>query len=120
MKVAKIVYDFAKDGGAVGNIIVGAGMIPKDAIVVGGLIFVNTAVTSGGAATVALRLEADADLLAATAKASISLNAKLDVIPVRTAATVIKATDYRGVTVQVAVADLTAGKLTIFLEYYQV
>lgn len=118
MKVAKFVYDFAKDGGAVGAVVVGANLIPANALVVRGMVHVDTAVLSGGSATVALGLETATDILAATAKASLTLAAKLDTVPVGTAATAVKTTAARGLTVTVGTAALTAGKITVFLEYY--
>lgn len=118
MKVAKFVYDFAKDGGAVGAVVVGAGMLPNGAIVNGGTVHVDTAVTSGGSATVALGIETATDVLGATGKASFTLGARLDVVPVRTAATAVKTTASRGLTVTIGTATLTAGKITVFLEYY--
>jgi hypothetical protein len=117
MKVAYFEYDFAKDGGAVGDITLRGANIEKGAVVVGGMIDVETAVTSGGAATVALKLATAADVLAATGKASFSLNATLDVVPVRTAATAVKLTANKDLTMTVAVAALTAGKFTVALYY---
>jgi len=118
MKVAKFVYDFANDGGAVGAVVVGANKIPDNAQVVRGMVHVDTAVLSDGSATVALGLETATDILAATAKASLTLAAKLDTVPVGTAATAVKTTAARGLTVTVGTAALTAGKITVFLEYY--
>lgn len=110
-------YDFAKHGGAVGDIALAA-QIPSGAIVTRGMVHVVTAVTSGGSATVALKLVGTADVLAATAKASLTAGALLDTVPVGTAATAIKTTANTGLTVTVAVAALTAGKIRVHLEYY--
>ncbi len=117
-RVAYFEYDFAKDGGAVGDIALRGDRLPNDAVITSGMIHVNTAVTSGGLATVALSVLAAEDVLAATAKASLTLNALLDTVPVGTAATAIRTTSAGlGVTMSIAVAALTAGKITVALEY---
>jgi len=110
-------YDFARDGGVVGNIALRGNYIPKGAIIMDGLIDVETAITSGGSATCALQLEAANDILAATGKASFTLDAKLDVVPVGTAATSVRTTDKKKVVMVVAAAALTAGKITVALRY---
>ena len=118
-RIAKGTYDFAVQGGAVGNInlydsvyapgvsampgqpqSVGVAkqagvfkplILPYNSIVVRALIDVITAPTSGGSATLALSTGATAaDLLAATAKASFT--GLIDGIPVHSAATAIKIT----------------------------
>lgn len=118
-QVAYFEYDFSRDGGAVGDIALRGDAIPEGAIITDGKVHVNTALTSGGAATIALKFLTAADTLAATAVASWSLNAILDVVPVRTAATAIRNTTAgQKLSATVAVAALTAGKFTVALEYY--
>lgn len=118
-RVAYYEYDFAKDGGAVGEITLRGPGLPEGAVVTDGKIHVKTAVTSGGSATVALHLLTAADVLTATAKASLSLNAILDVVPVRTAATsILNTTAGTKLKATVAVAALTAGKFIVALEYF--
>lgn len=118
-RVAYFEYDFARDGGAVGDIPLRGDALPAGAIVTDGKIHVHAAVTSTGDATVALNLLTAADILAATAKAALTANALLDVVPVRTAATSIRNTVAgAGLTATVAVAALTAGKFIVALEYY--
>lgn len=121
--VVKCVYDFAVLGGAIGDIPLlddegNPAMIPAKAIVTNVLIDTLTAPLSGGAATVALKLVSAADLLGATAKASVT--GMLDGIPVNTAATAVKngASDSQ-VKATVGTAALTAGKLNVFVEYVQ-
>lgn len=118
-RVAYYEYDFAIDGGAVGDITLRGPGLPDDAIVDTGKVQVKTAVTSGGSATVAVKLLSAADLLAATAKASLTANAIFDVVPAGTAATALRTTS-AGLkpAITVAVAALTAGKLIVALEYY--
>lgn len=143
-QVAKGVYDFTIQGGAVGNAnlydcsyaptsseragLGGAGrfmplIIPGSAIITRCLIDVVTAALSGGAATVAFSSGVTAaDLRAATAKATLSIGALLDGIPANTAATsfkVVAATGSQGVIpfCAIATAALTAGKWNVHIEY---
>lgn len=118
-RVAYFEYDFAIDGGAVGDISLRGDRLPNDAVVTGGMVHCKTAVTSDGAATVALRLLAAGDVLAATGKASFTTNALLNTVPDGTAAHALRATSGGlGVTMSVAVAALTAGKVIVALEYF--
>lgn len=110
-------YDFAKDGGAVGDITLRGGRLPAGAVVVSGIVDVQTSVTSGGAATVALKLVAAEDVLAATAKASLAAG-QVTVVPVNTGATAVKTTAPTQLVATVAVAALTAGKMVVCLDYY--
>ncbi len=110
-------YDFAKEGGAVGDIALRGGALPSGAIVHSGLVTIQTAVTSGGSATVALKLESAGDVLAATAKASL-ISPGVAVVPVITDASKwILTTGAVQVVATVAVAALTAGKLIVELFY---
>lgn len=118
--VLKAVYDFSVSGGAVGDIGLldddgNPAKIPANAIVTRVLIDVLTAPTSGGSATVAGKLVNAADLLAATAIASITgfVAGKPD----EAVANLVKPTSETQVKITVAVAALTAGKFNMFLEY---
>ena len=118
-RVAYFEYDFSRDGGAVGDITLRGDKLPNDAVVNIGAIHVNTALTSGGSATIALKILSANDVKGATAVATWSANAILDTVPVGTAATSIRTTSSGlGVTMTVAVAALTAGKFTLALEYF--
>ena len=117
VKVGYHEYDFAKDGGAVGDIPLRGNDIPKDAIILDGMVDVQNALLSGGATTAALKQVSVDDLLAATAKASFAANAKLDIVPVGTAATCIRTTAKGKPVMTVAVAPLTAGKFTLCTRY---
>jgi len=110
-------YDFAVHTGAQGAYIVGAGTLPKGAIILDGIIHVVTACTSTGSATVAVSVVGANDLLTATAVASLTLNALFDVVPVCSAATAIRLTAAAGVTFTIATEDLTAGKIVCGLRY---
>lgn len=113
-------YDFAVQGGAVSTIVLtGDNAIPAGSIVMGGLIEVDTVVTSGGAATLGVNLESAGDILAATvvSGAPWSSTGRKSVIPVFTGATTVKTTVSRSLAVTVAVAALTAGKFRVILFY---
>lgn len=116
-RVAIFEYDFAKDGGAIGDIALRGGDIPNGALVDFGLIDVVKACTSGGAATLAVKLVAAEDILAAEAVATFALNATLATVPVGTAATTVKTAARKVPVLSIAVAALTAGKFRIALEY---
>lgn len=114
--VAVFEYDFAKHGGAIGAITIDPKLLPKDAIVTSGVIHGKIACV-GATATLAFHLVGAADVLAATAVASFSANALIDVVPVGTAATMIRCTAATQLILTVAVAALTAGKIAVALEY---
>jgi hypothetical protein len=118
----KCTYDFANQGGAIGDIALkdfagNNAVIPSGAIIRDVIIYVETALTSGGSATIAVKAQSAADLKAATAVASYSLAAVLAGVPVGTAATAIALTADRTVTITVAVAALTAGKMHVYVDY---
>jgi hypothetical protein len=111
-------YDFAVDGGAVGDIVLrgidaSGNSVPAGATVITGWVDVATAVTATGG-TFALKLEGTADLLAGAA--SITTGRK-SIIPVGTGATAIRTTATRSITATVATAAATTGKLTVTLIY---
>jgi hypothetical protein len=108
------VYDFAVHGGAVGAIDLGIS-VPAGTIILDGIYDVVDALASGGAATIALKVEGTGDVLAAAAIGTAGTEGLHDVVPDGTAAKAIKATEDRKVTLTVAVAALTAGKLYGFL-----
>jgi len=91
--------------------------IPDNAIVISGHVDVITAVTSAGAATVAIGLVSGVDLLAATAKASLTLAAQVPMAAVKTAP--IKLSAEKAVTVTVGTAALTAGKFDGYIVWME-
>lgn len=122
LKVARGRYDFAVDGGAVGDIdLTSTEQIPDNAVVLGGFIEVDTALTSGGSATVALKVESAADLQTAAGVGSApwSSTGIKSVIPVFTGATAVKTTEARKIQATVATAALTAGVFDVVLFYTQ-
>lgn len=122
IQVAEGVYDFAVDGGAVGNIALRGenAVIPSGAIITDVLIDVETLLTSGGAATVALKAESAADLNAADAISGApwsTATAKRGDLDADTAP--VKTTANRTITATVAVAALTAGKFKVYVTYLE-
>lgn len=117
----RAVYDFAVNGGVQGTIVLRAKAIPKGAIVVGGYVFVDTALLSLGAATGAVQVESAGDIVATTGKASWTTGLK-NVLPVAasgslTATTRFPTTAARDISFVIASADLTAGKFSVVLDY---
>lgn len=127
VKTAVGLYDFAVDGGAVSTITLrslgmASNVIPNGSVITGGYIDIQTALTSGGAATIGANSEAAGDIVAAaTAVATWSLGRKT-VLPADTtgsaaAGTQVKLTAARSITITIAAFALTAGKFTLVLEY---
>jgi hypothetical protein len=112
-------YDFAVDGGAVGSITLrGDAVIPSGAIIIDSGINVDTAPTSGGAATIAVQSEAAGDIQAAAAISGApwsTTGAKRGSLTATSAP--VKTTAARTLTAVVGTAALTAGKFTIWAAY---
>ncbi len=121
LRVARAKYSFAVDGGVVGLITPATtATLPINSIVLGGLINVTTACTSGGSATIAVGTSAGSSassLKTATAVATFSSAAMLATVPVFTAASAVKLSAAGSITVTVATADLTAGIFEVSLFY---
>lgn len=113
-------YDFAVDGGAVSTIAITSGTpIPSGSVILGGYVDVTTALTSGGAATIACEVEAANDILTAVAVASWTTGRK-NVLPspttgALTASTAVKTTAARDISIVIAAAALTAGVCNVVL-----
>lgn len=115
-------YSFAVDGGAVGDInLTGSAQIPANAVITHGFVEVDTAVTSGGAATLAIKVEGAGDIVAAAAVSGApwSTTGRKSVIPVATGASSVKTTAARHITATVATAALTAGVFDVVLFYVE-
>jgi hypothetical protein len=110
----RVTYDFAVLGGAQATIVLPTAQIPANVIVLDGYFDVVTTFT-GATNTLAIGLESTNDLLAATAIATYGTIGRHAVIPVNTAATSLKTTVARFVTVTLATANVTAGKMFICL-----
>lgn len=119
-KYARFFYDFAAQGGAISSITMTGDAIPSGAIVIDALIHVDTALTSGGAATVALQLESAADVNAVDAVSGApwsTTGAKRADFTSTTAP--IKTTAARSLLAVVATATVTAGKFSVVLTYVE-
>ena len=119
LSYAKLVYDFAEDGGASADayrLALTAGKI----MVVHSRVHVETAFTSGGSATVIIGVEGgDTDaFLDLTSGAVASLTD--DSVHQETAGQGIVIADASYIAADVGTADLTAGKLTLHLWYVNV
>jgi hypothetical protein len=123
------IWDFDVHGGAVGAVNLGL-KLPANTVIVGGLIHVLTAVTTGASGTLSFGFNTNVDLLAATAAGSLTLNAALPLLPSYTAAldgnaaaggvaafTPIRLTAERELKAAVATGALTAGKVAIYVKY---
>lgn len=112
-------YDFATDGGAIGLVTLrGTGKLAVANAIINAYMFVNTALTSGGAAAVSVGCANSAvNLLAATAIATMGSAGGKALIPIlATPSTHIDtgATEF-DVTITISAAALTAGRFTLVL-----
>jgi hypothetical protein len=119
-RCARARYDFSVDGGAIGAIVIGpVGQIPAGAYITHGFVEVDTAVTGGGSASLAISVEAADDIVAAAAVSGApwSTTGLKSIVPVATGATAKKTTAARSVTATVGTAALTAGVVDVILFY---
>lgn len=123
LKIARGDYNFATDGGAIGNINLMGQTIPAGAVIIGGHVNVQTVCTSGGAATIALAVETAGDLVPNTvAIASWTLGLK-QIKAGTTAGAALAAsasiltTAARDIVMTIATAALTAGRFQVVLLY---
>lgn len=116
---ARVTWDFAVDGGAVGDITPAKTVVlPTNAIVSNVYAHVITAGTSAGGGTLALKSEGADDLMAATAVGSLTLDAMIMGVPDHaTVADYKQMTADRTVKVTVASSAFTAGKIEWFISY---
>jgi hypothetical protein len=114
-------YSFATDGGAISTIVLRSktGPIPAGSIILGGYLDVTTGFTTGTAATAAITVEAANDLQTATvvSGAPYSTTGLKAIVPVFTAATMIKTTVDRSPSIVIATGTITAGVLGLVLFY---
>lgn len=124
VKVYSGEYDFAVDGGAIGTIPLRAspgsqGPIPNGAIILGGLMEVDTLFTTGSAAQMAITVEGAGDIIAATvvSGAPYSTTGRKSITPAFTGATSVKTTADRAPSAVISVGTVTAGKMRVILFY---
>lgn len=120
-RLAVGLYNFATDGGAVSDITLRGDTIPSGALITDVLIHVDTALTSGGAATVALKAESAADLNAADLISGApwsTTGAKRGDLTATTAP--VKTTAARPIVATVGAAALTAGKFSVYVSFLEI
>ena len=121
-RCAYFTYDFAKHGGAVGDIDIAGDGIPSGAVINNGVIHTRTALTtsSDSLTTVALKAIGANDVYAAASAASnFKINTLQPVVPVGTAATSFRVTsNISKLVLTVVTPALTAGKFTVALDYW--
>lgn len=91
--------------------------LPSRAIVTNVWLDIITQPVSGGSATVAIKSEAAADMLAATAKASLPVSIKQGIPFGSSVSTFLRMTAERTIKATIGTADLTAGKFNVYIEY---
>lgn len=112
-------YNFAVEGGAVGAITLRGPVIPANFVITEVQYYVNTAITSGGSATVSIGAASAADILAATAIGTMGTTGSKATIPIQaTVATHVLISTAVTPTITVAVAALTAGAFTMRINGY--
>lgn len=120
LKVARGRYDFAVDGGAVGDIPLSlTPQIPPGAYIVSGFVEVDTALTSGGSGAVSVNVEGAGDIVASAAVSGApwSSTGRKSIIPAGTGATSVKTTAARSIVATIGTAALTAGAFDVVLLY---
>lgn len=119
-KPAVGLYDFALDGGAVGDIVLRGDSLPSGAIIVDALLHVDTVLTSGGAATVAIKVESAADVNNADAISGAPWSTTGPKRGDLTATTApVKTTAARSIIATVGTAALTAGVFKAVVWYVE-
>jgi hypothetical protein len=117
--IARGVYDFAVDGGAVSTIpLRGDSQLPSGVVITNSLIVVQTALTSGGGATVGVSSEGASDIAAAAAISGApwsTTGAKRGTL--NATATPITTTAARTISAVIGTAALTAGKFYVLVWY---
>jgi hypothetical protein len=121
--IATYVYDFDKHGGAQGDIVMDGPTLPKPCIITKAWAIAQTAPTEAGGPTAKITLEVKAadDLINSEAIATFAVDTPVALIPVGSAATMITmntdGVDERRVQISIESADLTAGKIYVYVYY---
>lgn len=111
-------YDFTRDGGVVGDIAFRGPKIPTGFRVTSAFLETLTGFTSGGAATIAVKLNAANDILSEVVLTNFAAAGVDAGIPVGTAASSVKATANQTLYLTVGTAALTAGKMRVVFYGY--
>lgn len=116
-KVAEFEYDFSNDAGAVGTVTLGD--CDQKMLITQAIVFVETACTSGGSATVIIGPSSNTDaFLDITSGAVGNLTDNATVIETTGIGSVVESTETFVMTI--ATAALTAGKIKVYLKYRNV
>jgi hypothetical protein len=108
------VYDFTKQGGAVGTIALsGDGQLPPGAVIIGGYVDVTVAALSA-TGTIAITVQTAGDIVVAVGQASWTIGIK-SIVPAFSGATAIKTTAVRNISAVIATAAYTAGQFRVVL-----
>jgi hypothetical protein len=119
-KPAVAAYDFAVDGGVVGDITLRGDTVPSGAVIVDALINVTAAVTGGASATLAIKVEGAADVNSADAVTGApwsTTGAKRGDLTATTAP--VTTTAARSIVATVGTAALTAGTFKVVVWYVE-
>lgn len=120
VRLARAFYDFAVDGGTVGTLALRGDGIPTGAIIYDVVIDVQTAPTSGGAATIGISSEGASDLQSAAAISGAPWSTATPKRGTLTAtSTPIKTTAARSIAAVIGTAALTAGKFVVLVRYIE-
>lgn len=111
-------WDFARDGGAIGDIAFRGPQIPSGFRITSAFLETITGLTGGSNATIAIKLNAANDILSEVVLTNFAAAGVDPGIPVGTAATAVKATANRTVYLTVGTAALTAGKMRVVFYGY--
>jgi len=106
-------WDFARDGGAVGDIAFRGPKIPNGFRITSTFIEVVTGMTAGSNGEIGITMNSTGDLKASAVVTGYASAGVVAGIPVGTAATAVKATADRTIYLNVSVAAVTAGKLRL-------
>jgi hypothetical protein len=116
---ARARYDFARQGGAVGDIVLSGGYVPKGAVILDTLIKVEAACDSAAhTATIALKAEGAGDLKAAKKVEEApwsTVGAKRGDLTATTAP--VTTTVRRAITATIATQAVTKGKFSVYVRY---
>jgi len=117
LKVEKLTYDFSEDTGAQGTYSLAKFL--KKALVVDACVQVETACTSAGLATVQIGTSTgDADAFMDTTSGAVA-NLVDDFTVKETAGQSLVVAEDETVDLVIGTADLTAGKINVYLAYYK-
>lgn len=118
IRVARARYSFAADGGAIGTVaLMGAALIPANAVILAGLVNV-IAVPVGATATIALGVEAAGDLQTAAGVGAAPWSAIGWAYATQTFTTAPDVTTAaRDISMTIATAALTAGVFDVYVFY---